>query len=114
MFNDLNRNNLYSQLNKLNKEGKLPFKVKLKDMSYGDEYYHNETNTINFKIGGDEYEVGWYHITEDADDWAQAEAYNGDIFNKNGKNVNFSVIIEDLNNYQQIERDYQLNKLLND
>jgi len=112
MFNDLNRNNLYSQLNKLNKERKLPFKVKLKDMSYGDEYYRNETNTINFKIGGDEYEVGWYHVTEDADDWAQAEAYNGDIFNKNDKNVCFSVIIEALNNYKQIERDYQLNKLL--
>jgi len=112
MFNDLNRNNLYSQLCKLNKDGKLPFKVKLRDLSYGDEYFYEDTQTINFKIGGDKYVVGRYHVTEDADDWAQAEAYNGDIFNKNDKNVNFSLIIEDLNNYQQIERDYQLNKLL--
>ena len=114
MFENLNRNNLYSQLCKLNKDGRLPFKVKFKDMSYGDEYFHEDTQTLEFKIGDDKYVVGRYHITEDSPDWAQAEAYNGDMFYKNDSHVSSDLIIEALHNYQQIERDSTLNKLLND
>jgi hypothetical protein len=114
MFDKLNRNNLYSQLYKLHKDGGLPFKTKFRDLSYGDEYFYEDTKTLEFKIGGHKYVVGWYHVTEDADDWAQAESYNGDIFTKNDNNVSFNVIIEALNNYQQIERDSRINSLLNE
>jgi hypothetical protein len=111
---NLNRNNLYSQLYRVYKDGTSPFKMEHFELNYGDEYYTECNNSLVFKIGVNKYEVGYYHITEDGHDWAQAESYNGDIFKKNDLNVSWSDIVEDLNNYKQIERDLILNKLLND
>lgn len=108
------KSNLYSYLYKLNKEGKAPFNMNSNDISYGDESYYEQNVTFEFKIGDNSYIVGWYSVTEDREDWAQAENYNGDIFIKNGKNVSQSEIFNDINNYIQIERETKLNKLIND
>jgi hypothetical protein len=105
--------NLYSYIYNLEKKGELPFKVEKQESNYHDEYNSNEEHLYTFTIGDNEYQVGWWHTIEDAEDWAQAEAFNGDIFIKNNKNVRSSEIWEDIQNCLQIERDLKLNKLLN-
>lgn len=108
------RNNLYSQLYRMYKNGTSPVKMQHCESEYGDEYYSESEYSFRFEIGSNKYVVGYWNRIEDAPDWAQAEAFNGDIFMKNGSHVSWNVIVEDLQNYQQIERDSTLNKLLND
>jgi hypothetical protein len=105
--------NLYSYIYNLHKKGELPFKVEKHESNYHDDYNSNEECSFIFSIGDNKYEVGYWNTIEDSEDWAQAEAFNGDIFIKNDKNVNSSEIWEDIQNYLQIERDLKLNKLLN-
>jgi hypothetical protein len=82
-------------------------------LSYGDEYYYNDTKTLEFKIGGDKYEVGWYHITEDADDWAQAESYQVSWCDDElGRGVDTLEVFTILENWKQINRDSKLSEIL--
>ena len=105
---------LYSYIYNLHKKEELPFKVTKKDMEYSDDYYSNEEHSFIFSIGDNKYEVGWWHTVEDAEDWAQAEASNGDIFIKNSKSVKSSDIWDDIQNYLQIERDSKLKQILDE
>jgi hypothetical protein len=108
------KEDLYNYISRLDKKGELPFKVKKKEIRASDEYNSEEEISFIFNIGDNKYEVGWWSKIEDAEDWAQAESYNGDIFIKNDKYVYSSEIFEDIKKYLQIERDSKLNKLLKD
>ena len=46
-----------------------------REISEGDRYHYEQGEEIAFKIAGKEYSIGYVYITDDADDWAQAECY---------------------------------------
>lgn len=104
---------LYSYIYNLDKKGELPFKVTKKELKCNNDYNLDEEVSFIFSIGDNKYEVGYWNKVEDAEDWAQAESSNGDIFIKNDKYVKSFEILEDIQNYKVLERDYKLNKLLN-
>ena len=105
---------LFGKINQLYRQGNSKIKFKLHDEQFGDEYHSEESVIYKFKIGDNFYEVGYCKVVEDDDDWAQAESYNYDIFRKNDQHVHESEILSDVDNYLQIQRDSQLNKILND
>lgn len=110
----IEKGKLYQYLTKLRKEKNCPFKIDLDEDNYYDEYLQESSTYLLFKIGENSYKVGWWNRIEDAEDWAQAESFNGDIYEKNGRYVYESEIINDVTNYLQIERENKLNSILND
>lgn len=102
---------LFSHLKDLIKSGtKLKFEVE--DISYGDRYYNENGESINFKIAGEEYRVGYSYITEDGDEWAQAESHKVTWCDCDDKHVEPSKVLEIVDNWESLERDYVLNEVL--
>lgn len=83
------------------------------EIQQGDKYCHEDGVVYRFNIGEDRFEVGYVYVTEDADDWAQAECHLNDICDKNDKWCRPDEVFELLQNYQQISRNSKLEKLLN-
>lgn len=67
---------------------------------------------ITFTILNKNYKVGYLYITEDHDDWAQAESYQVDWCQENEKEIPTEKLITLLNNLQQYLRDNKLNNIL--
>ena len=67
---------------------------------------------ITFTILNKNYKVGYLYITEDQDDWAQAESYQVDWCQENEKEIPTEKLITLLNNLQQYLRDNKLNNIL--
>lgn len=103
--------NLFSHLKDLIKSGtKLKFEVE--DISYGDRYYNENGESINFKIAGKEYRVGYSYITEDDDEWAQAECHKVTWCDCDDRHVDAAKVLEIVDNWESIERDYKLEKIV--
>lgn len=47
----------------------------VEEISYGDRWYNEQGESINFTILGKNFRVGYSYITEDAEDWGQAECH---------------------------------------
>lgn len=84
----------------------------LDNFYHGDQYYNENGSQYIFKILEDTYKVGYMYITEDGDDWAQAESYQVFICDKNGYTIESNIVYELLLNYTMIVRDSKLNELL--
>ena len=95
---------IFGKINQLYRQGNSKIKFKLHDEQFGDEYHSEESVIYKFRIGDNFYEVGYCKVVED----------NYDIFRKNDQNVYESEILSDVDNCLQIQRDSQLNKILND
>ena len=78
----------------------------------GDEYYNENGSQYIFKILEDTYRVGYMYVTEDSDDWAQAECYQLFICDKNGYHIESNILYELILNYTMIVRDNKLSGLL--
>jgi hypothetical protein len=104
---------LYSYISKnLDNIEKSGIKITKEETSWGDRY-HNETGMeFRFRIFEDDYIVGWVSICEDADDWAQAEAYTCDICRKNERNISADIVYDLVVNYQSIVRERKLNSIM--
>jgi hypothetical protein len=98
---------LYKQL----KSAKNELNVEVVDIAYGDRYYSESGNELVFTIAGNEYRVGYSNIIEDADDWGQAESHQIEWSRCNDKHISPEKVIEIINNYKILERDFKLNKL---
>jgi hypothetical protein len=83
----------------------------LDEFHSGDEYYNESGSQYIFKILEDTYKVGYMYVTEDGDDWAQAECYQLFICDKNGYKTESDSLYELLLNYNMIVRDNKLNEL---
>ena len=83
----------------------------------GDHYYSESDYHYEVRLLNRTFHVGYVNVTEDADDWAQAEAYHynyiheiiGDeeIQHKNGKELYHLLI-----NFKSLKRDSILSKLI--
>jgi hypothetical protein len=91
---------------------KLGIKFNKHEVEYGDEYHREDGVSYFFKVFGDEYEVGYVYITEDDDDWAQAECYECKICRKNGKHFDPKDLYELLSNYKSKLRDHKINEII--
>jgi hypothetical protein len=98
---------LYKQL----KSSKKELNVEVVDIGYGNRYYSEHGNELVFTIAGNEYRVGYSKITEDEDDWGQAEAYINEWCRCNDEHISPEKVIEIISNYKILERDFKLNKL---
>ena len=67
---------------------------------------------ITLTILKNKYKVGYLYVTEDHDDWAQAECYQVDWCQENEKEIPTEKLITLLNNLQQHLRDNKLNNIL--
>jgi len=74
--------------------------------------YQEQGEEITFNIIDKQYKVGYLYITEDQDDWAQAECYQVDWCQENEKEIPTEKLIDILNNIKGHLRDTKLNKLL--
>jgi hypothetical protein len=112
-MNKMNTSKLFEYIKK-NKEElkKLGITINTHDTSYGDDYYREEGESLMFKLLGKSYEVGYVYITEDDDDWAQAECYSCDICREDEKNCDPVKVYEILINYKSEIRNNILNKLI--
>jgi hypothetical protein len=109
----MNTSKLFEYISK-NKEElkKLGITINKHDTGYGDEYYREDGISYVFKLLGKSYEVGYVYITEDADDWAQAECYNCDICREDENHCDPVKVYELLINYKSEVRNNILNKLI--
>jgi hypothetical protein len=85
--------------------------IEFDDFYNGDKYYNENGSQYIFKILEDTYKVGYMYITEDGDDWGQAESYQVFICDKNGYTTESNIVYELLLNYNMIVRDNKLDKL---
>ena len=85
-----------------------------KEINYGDRYYQEDGVSYFFKVFGDQYEVGYVYITEDDDDWAQAECHECKICRKNDKHFDPKDLYELLSNYKSNLRNFKLNHIVSD
>ena len=85
--------------------------IEFDDFYNGDQYYNENGSQYIFKILEDTYKVGYMYITDDGDDWGQAESYQVFICDKNGYTTESNIVYELLLNYNMIVRDNKLDKL---
>jgi hypothetical protein len=104
----MNINDLFCHLKSLKDSPEF----KLTKISYGDEYYSESGEDFQFIISEKCYNVGYSYITEDADDWAQAECYQVNWCDCDGENINPNLVFEIIENWKLIEREDKLNKIL--
>jgi hypothetical protein len=104
---------LWGYINKnLNKIKILEIEINKEEDNWGDEYHAEDSSEFTFILFSDEYKVGYCYVTEDADDWAQAETYHNDWCLKNGKWIDPVDVYNILENYQQLNRDFKLKQIL--
>lgn len=100
---------LFSHLREMSKSNS---KLEVEDISWGDNYYNESGESINFTISNKNYRVGYSYITEDSDDWAQAECHQVFWCRCDEKNINPEEVFEVIANWKLIEREEKINKLL--
>ena len=66
---------------------------------------------IRFFIGNKKYSIGYSYITEDDDDWAQAECYESNWCLCNNEYINPKELYEIVENRKAIERETKLKSL---
>jgi hypothetical protein len=104
----MNSEELFGYIGKLKDS---PIQFKLRDICEGDEYNNEHGAEYRFKIAGNKYNVGYAYITEDRDDWGQAECYQVTWCRCNDKHVNADEVLQLIQNYKSIVRDNLLNEL---
>lgn len=109
----MNNDKLWGYINRnLNKIKSLGIEITKVEDNWGDEYHSESSSEFIFRIFGDEYKIGYSYVTEDGDDWAQAETYHSDWCVKNGKWINPVDIFNLIENYEQLNREFKLKKLI--
>ena len=88
-----------------------PIQFKYREISEGDQYNSEQGAEYLFEIAGNKYNVGYAYITEDDDDWAQAECYEVTWCRCEDKHVNADEVHQLIENYKSIVRDNLLNEL---
>jgi len=88
-----------------------PIKFTYREINEGDRYSSENGAEYLFEISGDKYSVGYVYITEDDDDWAQAESYECDWCRCNDEHIKADKVYQLIENYKSVVRDNILNNL---
>jgi hypothetical protein len=81
------------------------------DRCGGDRYNSENGEDIQFAIGNKKYSIGYVYITEDGDDWAQADCYEQSWCLCEDKYINPKDLYEIVESRKSIERDARLSGL---
>lgn len=82
------------------------------DINWGDLYYNETGEECSFEIFGDEYKVGYVYITEDSDDWGQAESYQCHFCRKGDYNFNPYDLFQILENFKSEIRNKKIEEII--
>ena len=88
-----------------------PIQFKHREISEGDRYDNENGAEYLFQILDNKYSVGYSYITEDEDDWAQAESYEVTWCRCNDKHIEADEVHQLIENYKSIVRDKTLSDL---
>ena len=105
----MHRDKLQSHIRKLIKDGLLDGKII--DTSEGDRYRNEQGENIKFKILNKKYSIGYAYVTEDDDDWGQAECYESSWCLCNNEYINPKELYEIVENRKAIERESKIKSL---
>lgn len=109
----MNNDEIYGYINKnFDKIKCLGIEIIKEENNWCDEYNSENGEEFIFRIFGDEYKVGYCYVTEDADDWAQAECYESKWCRKNDKHIKPEEVFNLIENFQQLNRDFKLKQIL--
>lgn len=86
--------------------------IQKNEISDGDRYYSENGIEYIVTLPDIVLNIGYMYITEDDDDWAQAESYEVKWNKMNDKNITDNDMFEILNSIDQIIREQKLNKIL--
>ena len=89
-----------------------PIQFEYLDICEGDEYNNEHGGEFRFEISGIKYNVGYAYITEDQDDWAQAECYQVTWCRCEDKHVKADDVYNLIENYKSVVRDNVINDIL--
>lgn len=103
---------LYTYIQKLRKEGTFPVRITEREISEGDRYHNEQGLNLSFTILENHYSVGYSYITEDSDDWAQAECYEVNWCHCNDRNISPDIVHNLIENYHSEIRDNILNQII--
>lgn len=78
----------------------------------GDQWYSETGEFFKINMFGSKYELGYVHIIEDNENWAQAESHQSHWCTKDGLSVSYTELYEKVNNFKKLNREYKLNKVL--
>ena len=81
------------------------------EISEGDRYHSEQGEEITFKIAGNEYSIGYVYITDDDDDWAQAECYEIKWTSEGDFNITPAEMMLAIESVRQEERDSKIRAL---
>jgi hypothetical protein len=82
-------------------------------ISYGDRYSNEIGEEISITLHNKKYYIGYSTVTEDHDDWAQAESYSNTWCHCKGhKHMPPIEIYNLIDNYERDKRDDRIEKLL--
>ena len=88
-----------------------PIQFKYREISEGDQYNSEQGAEYLFEIDSNKYNVGYAYITEDDDDWAQAECYEVTWCYCNDKHIEADEVYQLIENYKSVVRDIKLETL---
>ncbi len=103
---------LFKYLKDFIKSNSNKLELELENICCGDRYYNENGESINFTVAGKKYRVGYSYITEDDDDWGQAECYQVHWCDCDDRTINASEVLDVVKNFESIEREYKLNQLI--
>ena len=103
---------LYSYIQELRKNGTFPVEIKSREISSGDRYYYEQGISLDFKLLDSNYSVGYMYITEDNDDWAQAECYEINWCHCGDKKESPDIVYQLIENYRSQIRNKTIESLI--
>jgi len=86
--------------------------IKFDSFDWGDKYYNESGELFIIDMFGSRYELGYNYITEDGEDWAQAECHQSFWCTENGKHIKCDELLEKVKNFQQLNREDKLGRIL--
>ncbi len=104
----MNNEKLFEYIGKL-KDSDIQFTFR--EIFEGDQYNNEQGAEYKFQILGNKYSVGYVYITEDHDDWAQAECYESNWCLCNDKHIKADEVYNLIENYKSVVRDNKLETL---
>ena len=105
----MNIDKIRAHIRKLVKDGELNGKIV--EICEGDRYNSEQGEDILFEIDEKKYSIGYSYITEDDDDWAQAECYELNWCRCNGKHMDSKELYEIVENRKVLERESKLKSI---
>jgi len=85
--------------------------AKKREISEGDRYHYEQGEEITFMIAEKEYSIGYVYITDDDDDWAQAECYEINWTSEGDQNISPAEMMLAIESAKQEERDNKIREL---